>query len=160
MRAIAVDEWRRWRALRLAALAEAPEAFDSTYDDWARAEEARWHARLAGARWNLVAELDGDAAGMASVVAADEPDVFELVSMWVAPFARGRGVGDALVRAACERSRGGGARALELDVGIANARAAALYARGGFALVGESDGSTRQKPQHRMRASFGPSEHI
>src|SRR5579875_3297701 len=55
--AVGPEDWRRWRALRLAALAEAPWAFSSTLAQWSGPgdTEARWKDRLAGVALNLVA---------------------------------------------------------------------------------------------------------
>ncbi|MHB8177165.1 MAG: GNAT family N-acetyltransferase [Vulcanimicrobiaceae bacterium] len=47
----------------------------------------------------MVAELGGVPAGMVSATSPDRLGTAELISMWVAPFARGRGVGDRLVDA-------------------------------------------------------------
>ena len=42
IRVLAEDDWRLWRDLRLAALAESPDAFGSRLADWQDAGEARW----------------------------------------------------------------------------------------------------------------------
>ncbi len=55
--------------------------------------------------------------------------------MWVAPPARGTGVGDALVVAALEWSRGEGESQLTLRVMHHNDRAQRLYRRHGFTTV-------------------------
>jgi ribosomal protein S18 acetylase RimI-like enzyme len=129
------DDWDRWRALRLAALAEAPYAFGSRLADWQGDgdAEARWRTRLRDIAYNMVAVLDGEPAGMISGTAGSP---VELLSLWVAPCARGRGVGDALVRAvlawAARRDE-----ATQLAVYEPNARAIALYERHGFVVVGE-----------------------
>jgi hypothetical protein len=39
-------DWRVWRSLRLAALAEASGAFGSRLADWVDADEGRWRKRL------------------------------------------------------------------------------------------------------------------
>jgi ribosomal protein S18 acetylase RimI-like enzyme len=52
--------------------------------------------------------------------------------MWVAPEARGRGVGDALIAAVEQWARRSGAGTLLLSVAAGNAAAAALYRRNGF----------------------------
>jgi ribosomal protein S18 acetylase RimI-like enzyme len=130
------DDWPRWRELRLAALAEAPHAFGSRLSDWQRATEDRWRARLCDVAYNVLAVLDGVPVGMVSGT-AESP--VELISMWVAPIARGRGVGDALVRAVLEWSERRGT-ATRLAVRQHNAPAIALYERHGFVIVGK-DGS-------------------
>ncbi|MEU6155746.1 GNAT family N-acetyltransferase [Actinosynnema sp. NPDC047251] len=126
---IGEDEWARWRALRLAALLDAPAAFTSTHAEWVGAPEARWRRRVA-ATHNLVAVLDGADVGMVSAADGDEVD---LLSLWVAPAARGRGVGDALVDGVV---RWAGTRAVRLEVAAGNARARALYLRHGFVARG------------------------
>ena len=56
----------------------------------------------------------------------------ELLSMWVARFARGCGVGDALVDAVVIWARQMGAGRLSLDVFEDNSQAQQLYRRHGF----------------------------
>lgn len=126
------DDWQQWRPVRLAALADAPDAFGSRLADWADAPEGRWRTRLSipGAL-DLVA-FDGDhAVGMASGVPG-QGDRAELISMWVDPAARGRGVADALVDAVARWAVETGADLLELAVMPDNARARRTYARLGF----------------------------
>ncbi len=134
------DGWRTWRALRLAALAEAPHAFGSRLADWQgdRDREERWRARLAiPGSYNVVALLDGQPVGMASGVPTGEDGVVELISMWVSPAARGRGVGDELVAAVERWARRVPARVVRLAVAPGNGNAAALYRRTGFVETGE-----------------------
>jgi ribosomal protein S18 acetylase RimI-like enzyme len=133
------DDWRTWRRLRRAALAEAPYAFGSRLADWQGDgdREERWRARLGiPGSFNVVAMLDGKPAGMASGVAAGE-DAAELISMWVSPAARGHGVGDDLVRAVTRWAQLAGSQVLRLAVAPGNENAAALYRRNGFHLTGE-----------------------
>jgi RimJ/RimL family protein N-acetyltransferase len=124
------DEWVRWRDMRLSALREAPESFCSTLSEWENQGERRWRDRLADVSVNFIARLDGHDAGMVSAMASDQ-DV-ELLSMWVAPFARGRGVGDELVNAVISWSDSHFGSRLILRVLSGNHRAAALYLRRGF----------------------------
>lgn len=64
----------------------------------------------------------------------------EILTLAVAPHARGQGIGRALMIAAANRSQELGAEALFLEVGAANPAALALYARLGFAKVGARKG--------------------
>lgn len=140
LRELTPDDWPLWRTLRLAALGEAPHAFGSTLADWSGDgdREDRWRARLAIAgSVNLVAVLDGEPAAMASGVPGDRRGEAELISMWVAPAARGRGAGDELIRAVERWARQAGAATLKLAVTDGNEKATALYRRHGFAPTGE-----------------------
>ena len=93
LRRLTPDDWRLWRELRMEALREAPSAFGSTLADWQGAgdREERWRERLMTVSFNVAALKDGRPVGMVSGVQG-ELDV-ELISLWVAPYARGRGWG-------------------------------------------------------------------
>jgi ribosomal protein S18 acetylase RimI-like enzyme len=137
--------------MRLAALAEAPDAFGSTLADWTGDGdvEERWRARLAAVPWNLLAELGGRPVGMASATAPENGEV-GLISMWVAPSARSRGVGAALIEAIADRAGAEGATRVALDVRQANRFAIGLYERSGFVDVGWSSGAGGRFPERRM----------
>ena len=128
-------DWKVWRELRLAALAEAPYAFGSRLADWQGDgdREERWRARLAiPGSYNVVAMLDGQPVGMASGVRGGQEGVIELISMYVAQVGRGRGVGDHLLRAVEQWARQVGAGTLRLAVVEGNVNAWELYQRNGF----------------------------
>src|SRR5689334_16815579 len=93
---LSADDWELWRAVRLQALADAPAAFGSTLAEWADASEDRWRARVQAVPLNLIARVEHNAVGQVSAVVDTAAGTAELLSMWVAPSARGRGVGDAL----------------------------------------------------------------
>ena len=137
---LAATDWQIWRELRLAALAEAPTAFGSRLADWQGANEERWQERLSiPGSVNFVALLDGMAIGMVSGVPGDDCAP-ELISMWVSPAARGKGVGDRLVESVAQWARQLGAAVLRLAVAEDNEKAAALYRRNGFGDTGELAG--------------------
>ena len=142
VRRIGVDDWALWRKLRLQALEEAPYAFSSRVADWQGTgdTEARWRGRLSDVPLNIVAEWQQTSAGMASGTALDPHGSIELISMWVAPVARGHGVGDALVNAVVEWAREQQASSLSLGVLEGNERAEAFYRRHGFVPFGTSAG--------------------
>lgn len=138
LRVLSPDDWPAWRELRLAALAEAPYAFGSTLAEWQGDgdRERRWRDRLAiDGSLSLLAVLDDSPAGMIGCL----PDGgrLELVSMWVSPTARGKGVGDRLVAEIARWAAEQGVPALYLSVRPDNEAAIALYARHGFADTGE-----------------------
>lgn len=156
------EEWQDYRAIRLRALADAPDAFGSTL----AAEEAlapeTWSTRLArsavsGIDHALVAELDGRAVGLAwAKVDANDAQLVNLFQMWVAPEARGRGVGAALLAEAVRWASARGAGALQLGVNCSNAAALRLYERAGFidAGVREPMRPGSDQIEQRMRLAF------
>jgi GNAT superfamily N-acetyltransferase len=151
VRVVGVDDWRLWRDVRLEALREAPHAFSSTLTAWQGEgdTEMRWHARLSAVPFNVVAYVGGEAAGMVSGTAADEDGTSELISMWVAPFARGRGVGDSLVAAVVQWARKQRAVKIALAVFEGNEHARVLYRRHGFvdagAIAGTGNGTVERQ---------------
>lgn len=156
LRVLTPDDWPVWRELRLAALRTDPDAFGSRLADWQGEgdREERWRGRLAHAgSTNLVVEHDGVPVGMASGIPG--PEVPELISMWVAPAARGQGVGDLLVNAVSDWARATGAVALGLEVVETNTPAVALYRRHGFVETGEVKGAADRR-EVRMRRPLLP----
>lgn len=136
LQVLASDDWRLWKEARLRALADAPEAFGSSLSHWEVADERRWRQRLTDVPFNVVAVEDGVAVGQASGTALDGGRV-ELISMWVVPSARGRGVADSLISAVAGYGRDVGARELRLSVRRDNQRAIRFYERVGFAVADE-----------------------
>lgn len=132
LRVLTVDDWQQWKDLRLAALADAPEAFHSRLVDWIGATELQWRDRLEVPGRYLVADLDGRPAGMVCGPPPDATGVADLLSLWVAPCARGRGVGDALVGAVIDWAAELGAARVALHVVEGNDAASRLYLRHGF----------------------------
>ncbi len=151
IRRVTSDGWQEWRLLRRQALDEAPYAFGSTLGEWSGAgdSEQRWRQRLDAVPVNLIADNDGAPVGMVSVTAVVHQEV-EIISMWVAPSVRGRGVGDALVRAALDHARAVGANRVVLDVTAGNEHAIDLYWRAGFADVGWATSPDAPRPERRM----------
>ena len=135
------DEWAIYRELRLRSLADAPDAFYSTLDAESARSAEDWAARLAaaavsGADCPLVAELDGQPAGLVwAKMDSINPLLVHLFQMWVAPECRGKGVGRGLLDAALAWAREREVRFAELDVTLGNASALRLYERAGFKAV-------------------------
>ncbi|MFI6594762.1 GNAT family N-acetyltransferase [Nonomuraea sp. NPDC050536] len=153
LRVLGEDDWGVWRELRLAALAEAPYAFGSTLADWSGDgdQEERWRARLSmRGSYNLVAVLDGTPVGMASGIPGSDEGTAELVSMWVSPTGRGKGVGDHLIGAVTTWAVARGSHTLELAVKPSNSRAIDLYHRQGFTKTATPDAPTPNGTTHEL----------
>ncbi len=147
---IGPDDWEIWRRLRREALTEAPAAFGSTIAEWSgsRDTETRWRARLTDVPFNAVVRWRDVPAGMVGGY-VDDTGAVELISLWVAPFARGRGLGDAAVSAVVDWA---GGRDIGLSVKADNRAAIQLYQRHGFADTG---GSPDDASERRMLRAIG-----
>jgi GNAT superfamily N-acetyltransferase len=110
LRVLSSDDWELWQDVRLRALADSPEAFGATLGEWQSADEDRWRQRLSAVPFNVVAVVDDEPVGQATGTQLDEEHLVELISMWVAPSARGSGVADALVAAVKDYAEEAGAR--------------------------------------------------
>ncbi len=126
-----------YRALRLEALADSPDAFGTTLAEARAYEPQRWET-LAASGATVLAWRGRRPVGMAAGgVNEAYPGTRWLYAMYVSPAERGRGVAEVLVEAILERTRALGAPALYLQVTGAMGRARALYARLGFEPTGE-----------------------
>jgi len=143
---ITSDGWERLRAVRLRALADTPDAFGMTLaEDEARLPED----------WQMECEDDVAAMFFAVCQRSDvgfvvgdcysefdrythEERVAGLFWMWVAPEARGRGTGGALIEAVIGWARQNRYRRISLDVGNENAPAIQLYKSKGFLPTGNT----------------------
>jgi len=122
------DEWRLWRDIRLEALSSDPEEFGSTLAVEQRYGETEWRDRAAEGL--KVVALDRGAVAL--VAATAKPEGLYLYSMWVRPSHRGRGIGEALVRAVLEWAAEEGWKVVVLRVWVDNLPARRLYRRLGF----------------------------
>jgi ribosomal protein S18 acetylase RimI-like enzyme len=143
VRRLLPDEWRAYRAIRLRALADAPEAYGSTLAREEGLPDETWATRVAksavsGIDCALVAEQGGQFGGLLwAKVDADDAGRVNLFQVWVAPEWRGRGVAAALLDEALAWARSRGTRVVHLGVNNTNAGAIRLYGRAGFQQIGE-----------------------
>lgn len=130
-------EWARLRALRLVALADAPDAFGSTSGTELAYDEEEWRHLLGLGPWWVATGPDGDVGLVAGGTTEDEA-VRWVYSMWVDDAHRGRGIADALLDCVIEWAVDDGATTLGLDVTDRASRARRFYERMGFVMAAAS----------------------
>jgi GrpB-like predicted nucleotidyltransferase (UPF0157 family)/ribosomal protein S18 acetylase RimI-like enzyme len=130
-----------FKEIRLRALQDTPLAFGSTYARELQFDDSEWLRRANGEQSILLLAMDdGVACGMAGALfKQDEPAHALLVSMWVAPTHRQRGIGRKLVEEVLASVRLRGARILDLMVTSGNGSAMAFYEHLGFSLTGRTE---------------------
>jgi len=132
-------EWRAYRSIRLQALEDAPDAFGSTYERELAFGDEEWISRADPPDAAVfVADGPADLVGMAiGAPAPSNSGAAALFAMWVAPAARRKGVGQALIEAVKAWAIDAGYPRLGLGVTTTNAPAIDLYERMGFVPTGE-----------------------
>jgi ribosomal protein S18 acetylase RimI-like enzyme len=142
IRPVRADEWRRWRETRLRMLRDDADFFSTRYDDMVREPDQVWREWVADAaagdqKTLFVAEEDADWLGVVGAFARVNPSEVQLISMWVDPQARGRGVARDLIRAVAQWTAKRGSTRVVLFVQEANLPAQQLYERAGFRPTGD-----------------------
>lgn len=150
--AIGPDDWEAHRQIRLEMLRDAPEAFWFTHDEEALFDEADWRDRIEGA-WLVHAHAADGVVGSAGLGSHWEPEratTATLFGMYVAPRARGRGVGEALVKAVLAEARQRGKDVVVLEATNTHTFAIDLYERCGFVRTGETHPHPRNPDLHEV----------
>ena len=145
---LAADEGLRLRSIRRRALDYPPDAFGSTYEEAAARPLELWLKQLQEIATFIAVKNGEDIGVVRSANDEQDPEIAWLISMWVAPEARGQGVSDALIDTAIEHVRLSGASRLLLEVGNHNHPAIALYTRKGFRPNGKT--SSLPAPRHHI----------
>lgn len=129
-----------YRALRLRALREHPQAFTSSWDEDAGKPLSASRERLGDRRHTFWGAFDGGQlrgmVGLERLPRAKERHKAWVVGMYVAPDAAGRGCGRALLEAVLGQARAEGLQDLLLTVTEGNESALRCYRRAGFSVFG------------------------
>jgi ribosomal protein S18 acetylase RimI-like enzyme len=130
-------DWRQLRRVRIQALADSPTAFGTTLEEAEAFPEQRWRDRARGSDTarQFLAWSGEQPVGLAGLII--EPGYAEVVSVWVRPDQRGRGVARKLMDAAIGFAVSAGAADVRLWVTDGDSPARALYERLGFRATGE-----------------------
>jgi RimJ/RimL family protein N-acetyltransferase len=127
------DEWRAYREIRLASLADAPRMFGSTLERELRLTESEWRARLTNSR-TFFGAREGDLLAIATGLSLTDGNA-ELVGVWAHPSARGTGLAAEVVGAVLTWAKD--RPHVYAWVAEGNPAAERLYAKLGFRRTGE-----------------------
>ena len=145
LRPIVLVDVATYRDIRLRALADAPFAFGSTLAREQAFTEQDWierTSRLSDGETScgfLAMDEAGNAVGIIGCIPSPPLKTGHLiVSMWVAPEARQRGIASGLLNAIAQWAVGRGAAELILECNETNVGAMQLYLQNGFEPTGET----------------------
>ena len=146
--------WQDFKALRLEALATAPQAFEASYDELRAKPNTYWTERLQdvaeqGGSWLLFAKREQRLVGMVGALIADERHIANVNAVFVAEEARGRGVATQLMSALLRDLRQDRSiQRLRLYVNRSQTAAVHLYHRCGFFIVEEDRATYGDGQEH------------
>lgn len=140
IRRLSPEDAQAFRALRLRALREHPQAFTSSHEEDAQVPLQVTAARLDSPRHSFWGAFHGQELvgmlGLERETRAKNRHKATVVAMYVAPEAAGRGVGRQLLEALLAQARGERLESLVLTVTEGNDSARRLYERCGFRSFG------------------------
>jgi ribosomal protein S18 acetylase RimI-like enzyme len=143
VRRMTAQDWEKSLELRLRALADAPDSFRQTLEEERlRTEEWAEMARRTAEHPDMqswLAEVDGAEVGITFSRVREDGRTLGISAMWVAPEARGLGVGRALLDASEDWGRQRGLTAVSLSVAEGNWAAEELYRSSGYEPTGASE---------------------
>lgn len=144
-------------------LREEAAYFSTRYEDAVREPDSWWQAWAAEAaagteRVLFVADDDATVLGVVGGFRRLDRDEVQLVSLWVDPRARGRGVARSLIHAVAGWARDLGASRVVLFVQEANAPGRALYLRAGFRPTGDREPVGAGRPGFKLVVSASVDE--
>ncbi len=137
------DEWPAYRKIRLEALRTEPQAFGSSYANNLQHPDTFWQRRLQQALageegWLLFARSQGQLVGLIGAYVSETPGVADIISVYVTPAHRGRGIAKRLMDAMIDTLRATGSfHKLTLTVNTQQTAAIALYRQFGFQITGQ-----------------------
>lgn len=134
------SEWGSMKELRLRALQDTPQAFGTSYNEALARSDDYWRDSLErsgkGVEWWYFAKLDRKLVGMMGGKRETHEKLShqaEIVGVYVAPEARGLGVGSKIMEAMLEAiGKSDGIRSVGLHVTVGQESAYALYKKFGF----------------------------
>lgn len=147
-----IDDWQVCRDIRLRALREEPEAYESTLEDEQHLSDQQWRDRLVRASTFLAVDHE-NVVGMAVTFPQDDGDMM-IVAMYVAPDARGRGVAARLIDEIGQTAVSRGSSRLVLDVADGNTAAERTYRRYGFVPIGQRVPMRRKPSVFQTRLAY------
>ncbi len=138
IRRLTAEDAQAFRAIRREALLEAPAAFASTADDFAKLSDEAIRKTLSDLA--LFAAFRGEEPvglmGLTRYNSSKMAHRGNLVMVYVRAAERGRKLADELLAAVTAHAQASGLRQIELAVSVENPAARAFYRRAGFAEFG------------------------
>jgi ribosomal protein S18 acetylase RimI-like enzyme len=129
---ISIEETSRFKKIRLRSLKENPEAFGSTLETANSWDNENWISQVKNLN-TFIAFSSGSDVGVVRIVQdQDDKTTAWIISMWVAPEARGKKVASKMLDQIIDWSKKNEIKCIKLDVVDTNKSAIRLYEKYNF----------------------------
>ena len=145
VRVLTIDDWGKYKEIRLSSLQDSPDSFGSTYVKEAQFSDDTWRSILdfsgrIKSALPLVVEQDNTPIGLAwGVKHGPNDDGAHLYQMWISPLVRGCGIGRLLIGKIMSWAKENSVNAILLEVTTSNVVAMNFYQSFGFKVYGEAN---------------------
>lgn len=134
--------WDELRELRLKALQTNPSSFCSTYEEEVQYPDTRWIQWLEDAQKGetsllFCAEYNNKLIGMIGASINQEQENASIISMFIDPHFREKGIGKLLFQTICQKLEAYPIKEINLTVNAENSAAINLYRKQGFIETGK-----------------------
>jgi len=150
------SDWSIYRAHRLEALLDSPEAYGDTYPLASAWPDGKWQDRVSDDARPLYLAFEGDrlVGSMSGGLNDEYPETFWLYGLFVTPSARGTNAAKLLMQALAQWCRDEGGESLNLFVTVSQERAIAFYEKIGFVETGEGRSMHRDESLKLQRMEW------
>lgn len=138
---LASKDWKLYKELRLRALKEEPHAFGSSYEENVIKSDVSWAQGLEEAsqektQWLVFAKLNNKIVGMIAAHLEKELDTAHIISTYVSPEERGKGIAKKLMNSLLIRlKQNNQIKKIIIDVNPTQSTAFNLYKSSGFKIT-------------------------
>lgn len=132
------EDWEILKTVRLESLLDRPDVFLATYDTAEKYSQSQWRDRASHkTQYQYILAIQATRA-IGIIGGTQNPALeFNVVTMWVNPEFRGKGIADLLISAIKNLAISKGHSRIVLSVSQNNSRAVSLYSRHGFVFIPE-----------------------
>lgn len=130
------EQWQKYREIRLLAIKTDPLSYTSSYEEEVELSEHEWRSRINAMSFALVDEQVVALIGLLKNQPLSVKHCAEIVSLWVKPEMRGRGIGKMLLKSIMENASSNGIKKLIVYATASQEHAIATYESAGFIATG------------------------
>lgn len=130
------EHWQQYRNIRLEAVKVDPEAFGNAYEEELALHEDQWCAFIGNMYFAMIDDRVVGMIGLLTNSGIRNKHRAQMISFWVYPEYRSRGIGTALITHIQDAARQKGIFKIDLNVMVTQSNAIELYQKNGFVVVG------------------------